>query len=45
VELFVGKEEQFHEKGKLEVIHCLRLVLSPISGKLQIQGIVVSVLK
>ena len=45
VELFVREEEQFHEKGKLEVVHCLRLLLSHIAGKLQIQGAVVSVLK
>lgn len=44
-ELFVTEEEQFHEKGKLEVVHCLKLLLSHISGKLQIQGTVVSVLK
>lgn len=41
----VREEEQFYEKGKLKVVHCLSLLLSCISGKLQIQGTVVSVLK
>lgn len=33
MELFVREEEQFSEKGKLEVVHCLRPLLSHISGK------------
>lgn len=39
------EEEQFHEEEKLEVVHCLKLLLSGISGKLQSQGTVVSVQK